>query len=143
MSSSRQAGNRRENRVGAMLRAHGYEPFYSRGSRGVDILAVSTIEGRPHLRIAVSRPSYTAVRGPFQKLREAPKIPGAIDLLIREVETNEWKIYADEDTAFDDDLESAITWGQADVRLSHLLGVTGGYASAEILRRLAAGEVRS
>jgi hypothetical protein len=109
--STRQAGNRRENRVGAMLRAHGYEPFYSRGSRGVDILAVSTEEGRPHLRIAVSRPSYTAVRGPFEKLRAAPKIPGAIDLLIREVERNEWRIYADEDTFFDDDLDAAITWG--------------------------------
>lgn len=108
---SRQLGNARENRLGALLEARGYIPFYSRGSRGTDIVALCTEGNRPHLLIAVSRPTYGAVREPFEKLRASIRPPGSRELLCREMKkkgrADWWRTYLDEDT-FHDDLDDAL-----------------------------------
>lgn len=108
---SRQIGNSRENRLGAELETRGYIPFYSRGSRGTDIVALCVNGRRPHLMIAVSRPSYGAVREPFEKLRAATPVPGSVLMLAREMKKAGrdpwWRVYLHED-AFYDNLDVAL-----------------------------------
>jgi len=95
--STRQTGNARENRCGDLLRIHGYEPFYSRGSRGVDILAVKADGYGPHLQIAVIRPNGGSVRQSFVALRAAPVIAGSRQVVAKEIKRNAWRWYWDED----------------------------------------------
>lgn len=103
---SRQLGNARENRFGALLEARGYVAFYSRGSRGTDIIALCREGFRPHLLVAISRPTYSSVREPFQKLRDHPTVAGSRLLLAREMKKagrpDWWRVYVSEDSFFDD-----------------------------------------
>ena len=98
--STRQTGNARENRCGDILRSHGYEPFYSRGSRGTDILGIKADGQGPHLLIAVIRPSGGSIRQSFVKLREAPQIAGAVHCVAKEASRNVWRWYSDEDRGY-------------------------------------------
>ena len=97
--------------MGALLEQRGYVPFYSRGSRGTDIVAFCKDGRKPHLLIAVSRPTYGAVREPFQKLRASTIPAGAHVVLAREMKKRGrdpwWRVYVHED-AYYDDLDAAI-----------------------------------
>jgi hypothetical protein len=107
--STRQTGNRRENRCGELLRSqYGYEPFYSRGSRGTDLLAIKRDGCGPHLEISVIRPSGGSVRQQFLKLRSYVAIAGSIRVVAKERARNVWRWYWDEDHGTDelDDLLS-------------------------------------
>lgn len=108
--SSRQTGNLRENRCGAVLIDFGYEPFYSRGSRGgADIFAVKLDGDGPHLQVAVIRPNGGNIREAFRKLRDGPSIAGSRQLVAKETARNVWRWYADEDTLIDDLNEFLLT----------------------------------
>lgn len=111
--STRQTGNARENRCGDVLRLYNYEPFYSRGSRGVDILAVQTeANGQPHLLIAVIRPIGGNIREAFQKLRDGPRIMGSRHVVAKEIQRNRWRWFSSEDdkTESFDELLTNIAW---------------------------------
>ena len=97
--SDRQRGNQRENRVGAFLEVQGYWPFYSRGSRGTDIIALyldGSEHGRNSLLIAVVRPTGP-INENWTKLRESPRIIGSFCLVVREVKNNRFVWYGNED----------------------------------------------
>lgn len=99
---SRQRGNKRENACGALLIELGYEPFYSRGSRGgADIFAVKIDGLGPHLQVAVIRPRGGSIRQSFVKLRNGPKIAGSCQLVAKEARPDVWRWYLDEDTTID------------------------------------------
>lgn len=101
--STRQSGNQRENRCGELLRVHyGYEPFYSRGSRGTDILAIKRDGDGPHLEISVIRPSGGSVRQSFLKLRAHVAIAGSVRVVAKEKSRNIWRWYWDEDHGTDE-----------------------------------------
>ena len=83
--STRQVGNARENRVIAFLEALGYYCYPSRGSRGIDIVALSTPEmDLPYLGIEAGGRSKS-VRLAFSKLADARVYPGMRLLVVREV----------------------------------------------------------
>lgn len=108
--STRQTGNLRENRCGAVLIALGYEAFYSRGSRGgADIFAVKLDGDGPHLQVAVIRPNGGNIREAFRKLRDGPSIAGSRQVVAKETARNKWRWYADEDSLIDDLNEFLLT----------------------------------
>jgi hypothetical protein len=109
--STRQTGNMRENRCGALLIEHGYEPFYSRGSRGgADIMAVKIDGLGPHLQVAVIRPNGGNVREAFLKLRAGPKIAGSRQVVAKEIRRNAWRWYWSEDGNTTESLEALLNW---------------------------------
>lgn len=100
--STRQTGNARENRCGAVLIGYGYEPFYSRGSRGgADIFAVKIDGFGPHLQVAVIRPNGGSIRQSFIKLRAGPQITGSRQVVAKEIQRNKWRWYESEDDSVD------------------------------------------
>jgi len=84
MSSTRQRGNLTENLAIAFLEDnHSYFCYPSRGSRGVDVVALSTTE-LPHLLLEVGTKNKRA-RGAFAKMEAQPNFPGAFLLVVRKV----------------------------------------------------------
>jgi|SRR5580693_6549069 hypothetical protein len=82
--STRQAGNATENLAIAYLEEkHGYFCYPSRGSRGVDVVALSTTE-LPHLLLEVGTKNKRA-RGAFAKMEAQPNFPGAFLLVVRKI----------------------------------------------------------
>ncbi len=103
--SSRQAGNLRENRAAALLEGHGYVCFASRGSRGIDLLAVA--DSGPHLAIEVGGPKKVLAES-FQALHAAKKPAGTRVLVVRWVKPRgkrahfRWHLSADPGGFYDD-----------------------------------------
>ena len=82
--STRQQGNVTENRAIAYLETeHGYFCYPSRGSRGIDVVALSTTD-LPHLLLEVGTKNKRA-RGAFAKMNASPNFPGAFLLVVRKV----------------------------------------------------------
>ena len=88
MRNTRAAGNRRENRVVKHLEALGYFCYPSRGSRGIDLIAIApgTLH-LPHLGREVGG-EKKSVREAFGKMRLLPQCPGMVLLVVREIKTN-------------------------------------------------------
>jgi len=114
--STRQKGNRAENRFGDLLRERGYIPFYSRGSRGIDLIAIvadpaESGYGLPFLAVEIGRRGK-AIAASFAALREAPKPAGTRVLVARYlrkkgVRNGWWRVHINEDTYLDD-LDAAL-----------------------------------
>ncbi len=108
--SSRQAGNVRESRCAALLEAYGYFCFISRGSRGIDLLAIH--DHRPHLAIEVGGRSKVLSEA-FAALYAARKPAGTRCLVVRWVKPRgkrahfRWHFSADP-RDFCDDLADAL-----------------------------------
>jgi|SRR5580704_11921264 hypothetical protein len=92
--STRQVGNARENRVSAVLEKLGWYCYPSRGSRGIDVIAIAEPEyranggtTRPHLGLEIGGlgKSHSAA---FAKMRSAPQCPGMILLVVKETKAN-------------------------------------------------------
>lgn len=82
--SARQLGNKTENLAVAFLESgHGYFCYPSRGSRGIDVVCLSTTE-LPHLLLEVGTKNKRA-RGAFAKMQSQPNFPGAHLLVVRKV----------------------------------------------------------
>jgi hypothetical protein len=102
--STRQAGNRRENRFGDALESRNYFVSYSRGSRGIDVVAIGLKGAAPHILAEVGGIGKR-VRSSFAKLRAAPSFPGSRKIVARELKHKGrcfWRVYTDPDTSFDD-----------------------------------------
>ena len=82
--STRQQGNRIENVVAKILEEeHGYYCYASRGSRGIDLIALHPGDSLPHLGVEVGTESKS-VRSAFRKLNEgAKRYPGMYFLVVR------------------------------------------------------------
>lgn len=81
--STRQCGNRKENIVIDILEQHGYRGYASRGSRGVDIVALAPPNTTlPHLEIECGAESKR-VGEAFRKLAAIPAYSGAVRLVVR------------------------------------------------------------
>jgi hypothetical protein len=82
--STRQIGNRTENLAVYFLEEkYGYFCYPSRGSRGIDVVCLSTTT-LPHLLLEVGTKNKRA-RGAFAKMSEQPNFPGASLLVVRKV----------------------------------------------------------
>ena len=79
--STRQVGNRYENDAAAELEAIGYFCYPSRGSRGIDLIALATDEmALPHLGLEVGG-SGKRLGVAFAKMRENAQFPGMLLLV--------------------------------------------------------------
>lgn len=106
--SSRAKGNIRENRIIDILEALGYYCYASRGSRGIDIIALHSEYGHPHLAVAVVRPSGS-VKQNFAKLHSYPMPAGAVPIAVREVNRKVCRWYAEPGRGGHDNPTDAIT----------------------------------
>lgn len=98
--STRQTGNKRENRVAAELEVIGYFCYPSRGSRGIDVVAIAPKdEPLPHLGIEIGGPGKRIATA-FAKMRACPQCPGMVLLVALETLRNRKRSlrwYASED----------------------------------------------
>lgn len=82
--STRQQGNVTENLAIAYLESeHGYFCYPSRGSRGIDVVALSTTN-LPHLLLEIGTKNKRA-RGAFAKMQASPNFPGAFLFVVRKI----------------------------------------------------------
>jgi hypothetical protein len=82
--STRQQGNVTENLAIKYLEdKHGYFCYPSRGSRGIDVVGLSTTN-LPHLLLEVGTKNKRA-KGAFAKMEGSPNFPGAFLLVVRKV----------------------------------------------------------
>jgi hypothetical protein len=88
--STRQQGGARENRVADVLEKEGWYCYPSRGSRGIDVIAIAPHEYRsngstvrPHLGVEIGGKGKR-LRVAFEKMRGAPQCPGMILLVALE-----------------------------------------------------------
>lgn len=99
--STRQVGNKRENRVTAILEAIGYFCYPSRGSRGIDVVAIAPKDESllPHLGVEIGG-SGKRIATAFGKMRACPQCPGMVLLVVLETLRNRRRSlrwYASED----------------------------------------------
>ncbi len=78
--STRQAGNANENRVIDFLEARGYFCYPSRGSRGIDIIALHDIAS--HLGLEVGT-THKRAASAFAKMLASPRPAGMVCLVVR------------------------------------------------------------
>lgn len=102
--STRQRGNVTENRFADLLRAHGYCVYPTRGSRGIDLLAVHS-ETKHCIAVEVGGASKR-LRESFGKLREATVPVGTLLVVARYVKRGKerhyrWSVNLDEDARYD------------------------------------------
>ena len=82
--STRQTGNARENRVSSVLEAIGYFCYPSRGSRGINVVAIAPKEDPlPHLGIEIGGPGKRLAIA-FGKIRACAQCPGMLLLVAME-----------------------------------------------------------
>jgi len=109
--STRQRGNKRENVVMRHLEDLGYFCYASRGSRGIDIIALSPKDQiLPHLGIEAGGRSKS-VKEAFAKMRASANFPGMLLLVVREVKVknrNRLRWHATDGVHGHDSFESAL-----------------------------------
>ena len=82
--STRQTGNARENRVASVLEAEGYSCYPSRGSRGIDVVAIAPKDQPlPHLGIEIGGMGKR-LGVAFAKMRASAQCPGMVLLVVLE-----------------------------------------------------------
>jgi hypothetical protein len=95
----------RENRAAALLEGFGYTCFTSRGSRGIDLLAVA--DHGPHLAVEVGGPKKVLAES-FASLYAAKKPAGTRVLVVRWIKPRgkrahfRWHLSADPGDFYDD-----------------------------------------
>jgi hypothetical protein len=78
--NTRQQGNRLENTVSAFLAQRGYFCYPSRGSRGIDIIALHDTES--HLGLEVGT-THKRAASAFEKMLACPRPAGMVCLVVR------------------------------------------------------------